>query len=106
MIKSHKLVSDNLVTVPAQLALSLFLRLSQLRIPRLNLENRGFTNFIPKVITFLNHKVASITDFLAVVPLHSLFKRKAVFSNTTMYTSARCGKPPGSIAKPHGFSVA
>jgi hypothetical protein len=70
MTKSGKLVSDNLVTVPTQLPFSFFLCLSQLRISSLYLENRGFTDFVPKEIPFLNHKVAAITDFLAVVALH------------------------------------
>jgi hypothetical protein len=100
-----KLVPDNPVTVLTQLTLSLFLRLSQLRIPSLNLENRGFTNFVPKKIAFLNHKIAALTDFLTIVPLYRLVKRKTILSNITFNVPTGLREPSGSIAKTHGFSV-
>lgn len=67
--------------VPSQLPLPLLLSLSQLRFTRLNLISCGFANFVPEEIAFLNHKVAVFTDFFAVMSLHGLVKREAVFGN-------------------------
>ena len=84
-----RLIPGNFVAIPPQHPPPFLLRLSQLRIPRLNLISRGFTHFIPEKIPFLNHKIPVLPNFPAIMPLHSLVKRKTVLSNAAFGTVAR-----------------
>jgi hypothetical protein len=60
---------------------SLLLRLSQGRIPLLNVNNRRLTHFSAEEIPVLHHKIPAPMRLLAVVTLHGLLKREAVFGN-------------------------
>jgi hypothetical protein len=65
--------------VSAKLPSTLLLRLSQRRIPLLNINNSGLTHFSAEEIPLLHYEVAAPMLLLAVVTLHGLLKREAVF---------------------------
>ena len=89
MPKPSTLIPNNFVAISSQLTPPFLLRLSQLRVSRLHFISCGFADFVPEKITFLNHKIPVFTDFLAVVPLHGLVKRKAVPGNAALGAVAR-----------------
>jgi hypothetical protein len=90
---SRKLVPRNPITVTPQPTPPLLLRLRQLRISRLNIKNRRLPNLLPKKIPLLNNKIPIFTDFLAVMPLHGLVKRKTVLGNVAFGAVARSVEP-------------
>jgi hypothetical protein len=80
----------------------LFLRLCQLGITLLNINNCRFTIFFSKEISLLNHKIAASTSFDAVITLHCLLECELVFNYATFL--AVCMREPAvSVAKAIGF---
>jgi hypothetical protein len=92
-----KLIPRNSVTVTPQPTPPLFLRFSQLRISRLDIKNSRFPNLLAKKIPRLNNKIPIFTDFLTVMTLHGLVKRKTVLGNVTFGAVARSVEPFGNF---------
>ena len=86
------LIPNDFVAASA-LTLPLPLRLSHRRITRFNLKNRRLPNRIPKKIPLLHHKIAVSADFCAIMPLHSLIKRKTISGNIAFHTPVRLREP-------------
>jgi hypothetical protein len=81
---------------------ALLLRLSQRRIPLLNINNRRFTHFSAEEIPILHNKIAAPMDLCAVVALHCLLESEAVFGDAC-FLAVGVWESAVGVAKSVGF---
>jgi len=81
--KQKKRSIPNHSVASLQLAFPSLVRVCNRGVARFNLKNRWFPNWAAEEIAFLNQKIASFKEFLAVIPQLGLVVGEAVFGDAT-----------------------